>query len=56
MVVKVKWFYHPEETKGGKKLQDMKVYQCCDFLTFLLKKRVLLNSNLLLLEKGKCRK
>ncbi|XP_033736618.1 LOW QUALITY PROTEIN: BAH and coiled-coil domain-containing protein 1-like [Pecten maximus] len=24
MVVKVKWFYHPEETRGGKKLQDMK--------------------------------
>lgn len=26
MTVKVKWFYHPEETRGGKKLQDMKVY------------------------------
>lgn len=25
MVVKVKWFYHPEETRGGKKLHDMKV-------------------------------
>jgi len=25
MVVKVKWFYHPEETKGGKRLQKMKV-------------------------------
>ncbi|XP_021358392.1 trinucleotide repeat-containing gene 18 protein-like isoform X2 [Mizuhopecten yessoensis] len=24
MIVKVKWFYHPEETRGGKKLQDMK--------------------------------
>ncbi|XP_060605200.1 uncharacterized protein LOC132757782 isoform X3 [Ruditapes philippinarum] len=24
MVVKVKWFYHPEETKGGKRLQNMK--------------------------------
>ncbi|XP_071129486.1 trinucleotide repeat-containing gene 18 protein-like isoform X5 [Mytilus edulis] len=24
MTVKVKWFYHPEETRGGKKLQDMK--------------------------------
>ncbi|XP_052685701.1 uncharacterized protein LOC128165324 isoform X5 [Crassostrea angulata] len=24
MVVKVKWFYHPEETRGGKKLHDMK--------------------------------
>lgn len=26
MVVKVKWFYHPEETKGGKRLQKMKVF------------------------------
>ena len=25
MVVKVKWFYHPEETKGGKKLAEIKV-------------------------------
>jgi len=25
MVVKVKWFYHPEETKGGKKLVEIKV-------------------------------
>ena len=25
MVVKVKWFYHPEETKGGRRLQNMKV-------------------------------
>ena len=25
MTVKVKWFYHPEETRGGKKLQDMRV-------------------------------
>ena len=25
MTVKVKWFYHPEETKGGKRLQNMKV-------------------------------
>ena len=25
MVVRVKWFYHPEETKGGKKLLEMKV-------------------------------
>ena len=25
MVVKVKWFYHPEETKGGKKLVEVKV-------------------------------
>lgn len=24
MVVKVRWFYHPEETKGGKRLQNMK--------------------------------
>lgn len=24
MTVKVKWFYHPEETKGGKRLQNMK--------------------------------
>ena len=23
--VKVKWFYHPEETKGGKRLQQVKV-------------------------------
>ena len=25
MVVKVKWFYHPEETKGGKKLVEIRV-------------------------------
>lgn len=25
MVVKVKWFYHPEETKMGKRLRDGKV-------------------------------
>ena len=25
MVVKVKWFYHPEETKGGKKLAEIRV-------------------------------
>lgn len=25
MVVKVKWFYHPEETKGGRKLHELKV-------------------------------
>lgn len=25
MTVKVKWFYHPEETKGGKKLADPRV-------------------------------
>lgn len=25
MVVKVKWFYHPEETKLGKRHQDGKV-------------------------------
>lgn len=24
MVVRVKWFYHPEETKGGKKLVEVK--------------------------------
>uniref|UniRef100_T1IRA0 BAH domain-containing protein n=1 Tax=Strigamia maritima TaxID=126957 RepID=T1IRA0_STRMM len=24
MVVKVKWFYHPEETKGGRRLSDLK--------------------------------
>ncbi|XP_052818307.1 uncharacterized protein LOC128244317 isoform X2 [Mya arenaria] len=24
MVVKVKWFYHPEETKGGKRLHNLK--------------------------------
>ncbi|KAK3601793.1 hypothetical protein CHS0354_041705 [Potamilus streckersoni] len=24
MIVKVKWFYHPEETKGGKRLANMK--------------------------------
>ncbi|XP_013405426.1 BAH and coiled-coil domain-containing protein 1-like [Lingula anatina] len=24
MVVRVKWFYHPEETKGGRKLLEMK--------------------------------
>jgi len=28
MVVKVKWFYHPEETKLGKRLRDGKV--SCD--------------------------
>lgn len=28
MTVKVKWFYHPEETRGGKKLQDMRVRIC----------------------------
>ncbi len=25
MTVKVKWFYHPEETKGGKRLVESKV-------------------------------
>ena len=25
MVVRVKWFYHPEETKGGRKPNDGKV-------------------------------
>ena len=25
MVVRVRWFYHPEETKGGKKLLEIKV-------------------------------
>jgi hypothetical protein len=25
MAVRVKWFYHPEETKGGKKLMEIKV-------------------------------
>ena len=25
MVVRVKWFYHPEETKGGRKSHDGKV-------------------------------
>jgi len=25
MVVKVKWYYHPEETKGGKRLHEIKV-------------------------------
>lgn len=31
MVVKVKWFYHPEETKLGKRLQNGKhaLYQSC---------------------------
>lgn len=33
MTVKVKWFYHPEETRGGKKLQDMKV---CYFNCFII--------------------
>jgi len=35
MVVKVKWFYHPEETRGGKKLQDMKVHLKINFVTFI---------------------
>jgi hypothetical protein len=25
MVVRVKWFYHPEETKAGRKASDAKV-------------------------------
>ena len=33
MVVKVKWFYHPEETKGGKRLQNMKVFLNSQFIT-----------------------
>ena len=33
MVVKVKWFYHPEETKGGKRLQNMKVFLYSQFIT-----------------------
>ena len=31
MVVKVKWFYHPEETKGGRNDHDGDV-SCGDFL------------------------
>ena len=26
MVVRTRWFYHPEETRGGKKLAEVKVY------------------------------
>ena len=25
MVVRTRWFYHPEETRGGKKLAEVKV-------------------------------
>lgn len=34
MVVKVKWFYHPQETKGlGRRLTEPKVSMgCCDVL------------------------
>ena len=28
MVVRTRWFYHPEETRGGKKLAEVKV--CLD--------------------------
>lgn len=28
MVVRVNWFYHPEETNPGKKLTDKKVTEC----------------------------
>lgn len=32
MVVRVKWFYHPEETKGGKKLPEPKVRNQCSLV------------------------
>ena len=32
MVVRVKWFYHPEETKGSRKLKEVKVRHFKDFL------------------------
>ena len=33
MVVRTRWFYHPEETRGGKKLAEVKV--CIFYLDFL---------------------
>ena len=33
MVVRTRWFYHPEETRGGKKLAEVKV--CILYLDFL---------------------
>ena len=35
MVVKVKWFYHPEETKGGKRLLEMQVGTQWDSFMFI---------------------
>ena len=28
MYVRVKWFYHPQETKGGNRLLETKVFFC----------------------------
>ena len=33
MVVRVKWFYHPEETKGGRKAYDGDVRIHCTIFT-----------------------
>lgn len=36
MVVKVKWYYHPEETKGGKRLLEIKVCLNLDIIAKII--------------------
>ena len=36
MVVRTRWFYHPEETRGGKKLAEVKVFLFPWYLCYLI--------------------